>query len=173
MPIILVCQKVRGRCNKFTIDRITTQGKFKALTILTAKDVFPEPLEPAIPIIYTCIWLSVSLVLQFKDLGKLRIYTNMGIRPRWTVVNYHSDKLLLSLEISAGRRRGRGILLCSVVFFKHVCIQTGSCIKRLAASTTLQVCRARVGIFNLGRTTIRFRDVHLPLLPSLYIQPPP
>lgn len=34
------------------MDKITTHGRFKALTILTAKDVFPEPLEPAMPIIY-------------------------------------------------------------------------------------------------------------------------
>lgn len=35
----------------FTIDRITTHGRFRAPTIRTAREVFPEPLEPAIPII--------------------------------------------------------------------------------------------------------------------------
>jgi hypothetical protein len=32
-----------------TIDRITTQGRFKEETILTANEVFPEPELPAIP----------------------------------------------------------------------------------------------------------------------------
>ena len=30
---------------------MTTQGRFSAATILTARDVLPEPLEPAMPMI--------------------------------------------------------------------------------------------------------------------------
>ena len=33
-----------------TIDKITTQGKFKADTMATAKEVLPEPELPATPI---------------------------------------------------------------------------------------------------------------------------
>jgi len=32
-----------------TIDRITTQGRFKEETISTAREVFPEPELPAMP----------------------------------------------------------------------------------------------------------------------------
>lgn len=31
------------------MDRMTTHGRFKEVTILTANDVFPEPDPPAMP----------------------------------------------------------------------------------------------------------------------------
>jgi hypothetical protein len=34
------------------MDKMTTHGRLSALTILTASDVFPDPLEPAIPMIF-------------------------------------------------------------------------------------------------------------------------
>lgn len=37
----------RKQCQ--TIDKMTTQGRFKEDTISTAKDVLPEPEEPATP----------------------------------------------------------------------------------------------------------------------------
>lgn len=70
---------MRGRCNRFTIDRITTQGKFKALTILTAKDVFPEPLEPAIPIIYMAFGKPCSPV---QKLGETKDIYEHGYSPK-------------------------------------------------------------------------------------------
>jgi hypothetical protein len=38
-------------CRRFTIDKMTTQGRFKDATIANAKDVFPDPELPATPMI--------------------------------------------------------------------------------------------------------------------------
>jgi hypothetical protein len=43
------------------MDRITTHGRFSADTIFTASEVFPDPLEPAIPIIF-----AKNLALNLK-----------------------------------------------------------------------------------------------------------
>ena len=66
--------------NIFTIDRITTHGKFRALTMRTAREVFPEPLEPAIPIIYSLLqyWLANVYIYIFRPRKCLRktLYTH-------------------------------------------------------------------------------------------------
>lgn len=81
----------RQRDCRFTIDKITTHGKFKALTILTAREVFPEPLEPAIPIIYG-YWLAIGCPSAPPVVCGTEL-TDMSVRPRWTVVNHHSVDL--------------------------------------------------------------------------------
>lgn len=50
-PILLIKKgSLFFRKEWFTIDSITTQGKLSEETISRAKDVFPEPELPAIPI---------------------------------------------------------------------------------------------------------------------------
>lgn len=44
-------ERQRGFTHQLTIERMTTHGKLRAATIFMARDVFPDPLEPAIPII--------------------------------------------------------------------------------------------------------------------------
>ena len=60
-----------------TIDRITTQGKLRAATIASARDVFPDPELPATPMMLVldqggeywafCIFQAVkaAVVLRF------------------------------------------------------------------------------------------------------------